>query len=82
MRRLVVFSGEGTLSRSQLSAEVQRGDPFEGALVSLREARMEFEREHIARALAQHRGHRSRTAGALGLTRQGLLAKIQQHGLG
>jgi DNA-binding NtrC family response regulator len=40
------------------------------------------ERETIAAALADHGGNRARTAVALGLTRQGLVAKIARLGIG
>jgi two-component system response regulator AtoC len=81
MRRLVVFCGDAPVTAAQLSPEVQRGATDDGPVTNLRAARLDFERGLIAKALARHRGNRVRTAAALGLTRQGLLVKIQQHGL-
>lgn len=76
MSRLVVFAGRGPLEAGQLSPRlVGERRP---ALSSLREAQLTFEREHIARSLASHAGNRARTAVALGITRQALVAKIRR----
>jgi len=40
-----------------------------------------LERREIEAALAQHRGNRSHAADALGLSRQGLLRKMERYGL-
>ena len=47
----------------------------------LRQAVVAFERGHIEQALCRNRGNRSRTAVELGLSRQGLLAKISRLGI-
>ena len=39
-----------------------------------------LERREIARALSEHEGNRTQTAQALGLSRQGLINKIERHG--
>jgi DNA-binding NtrC family response regulator/tetratricopeptide (TPR) repeat protein len=77
MRRLVVLGGGGPLSVQQLSFG---GEPVPRQL-PLREARAAFERELIARNLRGHAGNRSRTAAALGISRQALVVKIRQLGL-
>jgi len=40
------------------------------------------EQEHIAAVLGEHGGNRARAAVSLGLTRQGLVAKIARLGIG
>jgi DNA-binding NtrC family response regulator/tetratricopeptide (TPR) repeat protein len=49
--------------------------------VTLHQAVRRFEREYIARVLAAHDNNRSRTARALGISRQALLTKISGLGL-
>ena len=80
MGRLLVMGGTGRIGRQQL-APVLLELPARGA-ASLREAVLDFEREHIARALRLHGGNRARTACLLGLTRQALVAKIGRLGIG
>jgi Nif-specific regulatory protein len=48
---------------------------------TLREARLAFECEYIADVLCQHDGNATRTAKALGISRQALHAKIREYGL-
>lgn len=52
-----------------------------GASQSLRGASEEFERSYLTRALERHGGNRTRTARSLGLSRQGLYAKLKRLGL-
>jgi two-component system nitrogen regulation response regulator NtrX len=47
----------------------------------LAEARERFEKEHILRALAAHRGNMSRTAEALGVERSNLYRKMKGYGI-
>jgi DNA-binding NtrC family response regulator/tetratricopeptide (TPR) repeat protein len=80
MERLLVLSA-GELPRCEhLSPHlaVRHGGPAFG---TLRAALAVFEREHIARTLDRHAGHRSRAAAALGLSRQGLVGKLRRLGL-
>ena len=79
MTRLVVLAGDGPLGCEQLSPRVAASR--RAPLAPLREAVLGFEREHVGRMLALHAGNRSRTASALGLTRQGLLAKLRRLGI-
>jgi DNA-binding NtrC family response regulator len=80
MHRLLVMGGAGPVRRHEL-APVFLEPPARGAS-SLREAVLEFERAHIARALQLHGGNRARTACLLGLSRQALVAKISRLGIG
>jgi two-component system nitrogen regulation response regulator NtrX len=52
------------------------------ALAPLHEARDQFEREYILRALAQQQGNISRTAEALGVERSNLYRKMRGFGIG
>ena len=79
MQRLVTLSAGGLLRPDLLSPGVQRG----GArpVAGLQQARREFEREYVREALERHGGNRTRTAAALGLSRQGLGLKLNRLGL-
>ena len=79
MQRLVTFSGEGPLRPDLLSPGVQRGELR--PVARLQQARREFEREYVREALERHGGNRTRTAAALGLSRQGLGLKLNRLGL-
>ncbi|PYQ17564.1 MAG: hypothetical protein DMF80_00295 [Acidobacteria bacterium] len=79
MGRLLLRAGRGPVRREHLSAPLL-GAPPSGAS-PLKHAVFAFEREHIARALARHDGNRARTACALGLSRQALVAKINRLGI-
>lgn len=79
MTRLVVLAGKGPLRVEHLSARVPEV-PVASA-TGLRDARTAFERDHISRVLGNHGGNRSRTACALGVTRQALVAKIRRLGI-
>lgn len=48
---------------------------------SLKDLMNEHERTIIERSLQEHKGNRSRTAEALGISRRGLLNKLKSHGL-
>ena len=58
------------------------GDAARAPLRSLKDTMLACERRHILEVLAEHGGNRARTAVALGLTRQGLVAKIARLGIG
>ena len=79
IRRAVVFAAGEAIRPEHLSLQ---GEPAARARRSLRDAVLACERETIAAALADHGGNRARTAVALGLTRQGLVAKIARLGIG
>jgi DNA-binding NtrC family response regulator/tetratricopeptide (TPR) repeat protein len=77
--RLLVLSGRGPLCKEHLSPHV--AGPRDLPRSSLKDACLAFERRHVAQALAQNGDNRARTALKLGLTRQGLVAKIRRLGL-
>jgi Nif-specific regulatory protein len=79
MRRLVAMAGGEVLRADQLSRGVERGGTR--PLERLGQARREFEREYLRAALKRHGGNRTRTAAALGLSRQGLGLKLNRLGL-
>jgi two-component system nitrogen regulation response regulator NtrX len=74
-----------------LSSDVTFLDPGNGgtgavsvppaSMSSLHEARDQFEREFIVRALAAHQGNISRTAEALGIERSNLYRKMRSFGI-
>jgi two-component system response regulator HupR/HoxA len=79
MVRLVTLTGGGPLEPRMLSPDVRQGPRRPVTL--LRQARTEFEREYLREALERHGGNRTRTAAALGLSRQGLSLKLNRLGL-
>ncbi|MBN2370881.1 MAG: sigma 54-interacting transcriptional regulator [Vicinamibacteria bacterium] len=79
MRRLVTLAESGRLSNRNFSPEVL--DAVSIRKRPLRETRMDHERSRIIATLADHAGNRSRTAAALGISRQALLLKIKRLGI-
>jgi DNA-binding NtrC family response regulator len=79
IHRAVVLSGGQPIGPEHLSLRV---DAPRSASRSLQDAVRACEREHIAEVLREHGGNRARAAVALGLTRQGLVAKIARLGIG
>ena len=79
IHRAVVLSDGLSIGPEHLSLRVDR--PRGGAR-SLQEAVRACEQQHIAEVLGEHGGNRARAAVALGLTRQGLVAKIARLGIG
>jgi Nif-specific regulatory protein len=79
MDRAAAFAVSGSVCVEHLSANVRepRPTPFR----TLDDAVSACERDVITGALAQHSGNRSRAAGALGISRQALLGKIQRYGI-
>jgi DNA-binding NtrC family response regulator len=78
MERLLALSAGEPLRVERLSPETRQALPR--TLSRLRQARAEFDRRYVQEALARHAGNRTRTAAALGLSRQGLgllLARYQ-----
>jgi DNA-binding NtrC family response regulator len=59
----------------------ERPPPLTAGVTSLAQKLEALERREIAAALQQHGGNRSRAAEALGLSRQGLLKKMERYGL-
>jgi DNA-binding NtrC family response regulator len=88
-RRWVAFGPEGALLDSTLlSDEIRAGAPAASdpgpppTGGSLDERLAQAERVALQRALAECGGNRSRTAKRLGISRNGLAAKLSRHGLG
>jgi DNA-binding NtrC family response regulator len=79
IHRAIVLSGGEAIGPEHLSV---RADAPRSAARSLQDAVRACERRHIAEVLGEHGGNRARAAVALGLTRQGLVAKIARLGIG
>ena len=75
----IVLSGGPIIGPEHLSLRVEAPRT---AARSLKEAVRACEQEHIAAVLGEHGGNRARAAVSLGLTRQGLVAKIARLGIG
>jgi DNA-binding NtrC family response regulator/tetratricopeptide (TPR) repeat protein len=79
MQRSLLRAGRGPVRAEHLTIELKGPAPRPRS--SLREAVQAFERSYISASLARNGGNRARTALELGLTRQGLVAKIPRLGL-
>jgi len=83
MQRAAVLSGNRTqIELEDLSFTGDERPPPPGAgLNTLAQKVDALERREIAAALKEHAGNRSHAAAALGLSRQGLLKKMERYGL-
>jgi len=85
IERLVLLTPGPRISLEHLPEEFSRAErrtaPVAADAASLAEARARFEREFIARKLAENGGNISRTAEKLGMARESLSRKIKQFGL-
>jgi transcriptional regulator with PAS, ATPase and Fis domain len=83
IQRAVVLCPEGgSITPELLSPKISKREPSaRDDVLNLKDAVAEFERALIQRALAEHGGHKEKTARALGLTRQGLFEKMRRIGL-
>jgi DNA-binding NtrC family response regulator len=84
--RVIAFYGESPrLERWMLSDSLfeSREDPLPASLatLTLAEAQLDLEQRMIRHVLGRYAGNRSRSARALGLSRQGLLKKLKRLGL-
>ncbi len=87
IERLVIMAPGETITASDLTflegtdggAEAPAAEP--PPLVPLHEARDQFEREYILRALAEQHGNMSRTAEVLGVERSNLYRKMKAFGI-
>ena len=84
--RVIAFYGESPrLERWMLSDSLfeNREDPLPASLASLTlaDAQLDLEQRMIRHVLGRYGGNRSRSARALGLSRQGLLKKLKRLGL-
>jgi DNA-binding NtrC family response regulator len=85
-RALVMGAGRGEILEEDLSPALRQraAEPAPGAVAegaTLEEKIAGLERREIAAALAATGGNRSHAAARLGLSRQGLLNKMDRHGL-
>jgi DNA-binding NtrC family response regulator len=84
-RALVMAAGRGEILEEDLSPALRRPAPAAEAATdpgsTLEEKIAALERREIAAALAATGGNRSHAATKLGLSRQGLLNKMDRHGL-
>jgi DNA-binding NtrC family response regulator len=86
MERLTaLYAGDKVISAAMLSPHIADGsdgmdDPGIEGSCSLPGAIQRLERAMIREALRRYAGNRTRAAGALGITRQGLLKKLKRHG--
>ena len=84
-RALVMAAGRGEILEEDLSPALRRPAPAPAAAAdagsTLEEKIAALERREIAAALAATGGNRSHAAARLGLSRQGLLNKMDRHGL-
>ena len=82
-RAIALAAGEPVIGEEFLSEKLRReaDAPVEGRTRTLREITEEIEARMIRDTLRQTGGNRSRAAGILGLTRQGLLNKINRYGI-
>lgn len=81
VERVLIMSGADRISAADIvlpgQEESSPGEVNDKALLSLKEARFEFEKKFISDVLAQHGGNISRTARALGIERSNLHRKLK-----
>jgi two-component system response regulator GlrR len=76
---LLALCSGGSLTVDRLSSDVLQATHSPGELSRLRQARADFDRRYVQEALLKHGGNRTRTAAALGLSRQGLNLLLSRH---
>ncbi|MCK4236047.1 MAG: sigma-54-dependent Fis family transcriptional regulator, partial [Candidatus Krumholzibacteria bacterium] len=87
MERVVVLNkGIRTIKPGMLSPQIREAVPVSGKILyddgeTLPSAVQRLERRLIGEALGRFNGNRTKTAGALGITRQGLLKKLKRYGM-
>jgi transcriptional regulator with GAF, ATPase, and Fis domain len=79
-RAALLAPAEGPIGSEHFSPRLQGEEPLPGP-GRLKEAMAGLEAAYLRKALAAHDGNRSATARALGISRQGLIAKIARFGL-
>ena len=83
MERLAVLAPGVRIERGDVAAILKSGpvpEPAAGGL-TLREARLRFERDYIVERLSAHQGNLGRTAQDLGIDRTNLYRKLRQLGI-
>jgi DNA-binding NtrC family response regulator len=81
MERLLALCSGGALTVDRPSSDVLLATHSPSAVSQLRQARADFDRRYVQEALLRHGGNRTRTAAALGVSRQGLGLLLSRHGL-
>lgn len=83
IRRCMILAGaDEVITEAHLSPRINPGgEAAPKAPPSFFEARAEFEKRFLRQALDRCRRHRTQTAAAIGLTRQGLFKLMKKHGL-
>jgi transcriptional regulator with PAS, ATPase and Fis domain len=81
IQRLLVRAGRHGVPRLEHVSASVRSAARRADSLCLRSALQRFERSHIGGALERCQGHRTRTAQALGITRQALAVKLSRLGL-
>jgi transcriptional regulator with AAA-type ATPase domain/tetratricopeptide (TPR) repeat protein len=79
IHRAVVLAAGGTIRPEHVAV---RADAARTAPRTLKDVLLACERQHITAVLGENGGNRARSAVALGLTRQGLVAKIARLAIG
>ncbi len=80
-KALVLSGGEAWDPRLLLGTATPPNAATTQEALDLKSALKEFERQSLLKALAQHQGHRERTAQALGISRRWLQKRIRDLGL-
>jgi len=80
VQRALVLTDGNVISPVELELGLPE-DMRENGQGSLKEARQEIERDHIARALKENGGNISKTARAIGISRPTLYELMERHGL-
>lgn len=79
-RSLILSGGDLLIREEHLSTKVNpSGEVSRSSSYNFIEARAEFEKRFLSQALARFGYNRSRTAGELGISRQGLFKLIKKH---
>jgi len=86
IERLVIMTPKDVISGSDIPLLVPESQNVDGddswyAINSYRLAKMNFEKQYLARKLREYEGNISRTAEAIGLERSNLHRKIKSYGL-
>ena len=88
IQRALLIAGDNDRLGPDVLSEMVRGEVTdeEGITVSqsgdLKAAQARLETEMIGQALKRHKGNRTHAARALGVSRWGLVQKIQKYGIG
>lgn len=84
IERTLILWTEGEISPSLFSERIRQSNENskEREIESLKDRKEAMEKEIIKKVLEEFRGNRTKTAAKLGLSRQGLLQKMNKYGIG